>query len=228
MGQTHTCTFEWGEGTPQTVPAGATSCTATHQYRDDNPTLTPSDTYAVKVTVTDNGTTNGSPDPKYDSETANLVVNNLAPVILSMTGPAGPQAIGTASTVSTTFTDVGTQDTHKCTFTWDDATPATTVNATGGTCSANHTYAAAGVYSVTVTVKDDDTGSDTETFTTFIVIYDPNGGFVTGGGWINSPAERTLANPALDRQGQLRVRLEVQEGRHLPRAKPSSSSKPAT
>ena len=104
MGQTHTCTFDWGEGTPQTVPAGATSCTAAHQYRDDNPTLTPSDTYPVKVTVTDNGTTNGSPNPKYDSETANLVVNNLAPVILSMTGPAGPQAIGTASTVSTTFT----------------------------------------------------------------------------------------------------------------------------
>ena len=39
-----------------------------------------------------------------------------------------------------------------------------------------------------MTVKDDDTGSDIETFTTFIVIYDPGAGFVTGGGWINVTA----------------------------------------
>ncbi len=188
--QTHTCKFEWGEGAPQfvTVGAGVTTCAATHQYLDDNPTLTPSNTYVVKVTVTDNGTTNGTADPKSDSESANLVVNNVAPVITSMSGPSGPAAIGSTSTVSATFTDVGTQDTHKCTFTWDDASAPTTVNATGGTCSATHTYAAPGVYTVTVTVVDDDTGSDTETLGTFIVIYDPGAGFVTGGGWINVTA----------------------------------------
>ena len=30
-----------------------------------------------------------------------------------------------------------------------------------------------------------------------VIAYDPNGGFVTGGGWIDSPAGAYLANPPL-------------------------------
>ena len=30
-----------------------------------------------------------------------------------------------------------------------------------------------------------------------VVIYDPNGGYVTGGGWLNSPAGAYAANPSL-------------------------------
>jgi hypothetical protein len=41
---------------------------------------------------------------------------------------------------------------------------------------------------VTVKVTDDDNGSDSKTAATYIVVYDPNGGFVTGGGWITSLA----------------------------------------
>ncbi len=43
-------------------------------------------------------------------------------------------------------------------------------------------YAAAGVYTVTVTITDDDTGVHSNSTTQMLVIYDPNGGFVTGGG----------------------------------------------
>ena len=50
----------------------------------------------------------------------------------------------------------------------------------------------------------------------FVVIFDPNGGFVTGGGWINSPAGASARLPDRDRQGELRVRLEVQEGSNVP------------
>ena len=31
----------------------------------------------------------------------------------------------------------------------------------------------------------------------YIVVYDPNGGFVTGGGWIDSPPGAYLAEPSL-------------------------------
>ncbi len=48
------------------------------------------------------------------------------------------------------------------------------------------------------------------------MIYDPSAGFVTGGGWINSPAGAYAADPAADRQGQLRLRGQVQEGRNVP------------
>jgi len=47
-------------------------------------------------------------------------------------------------------------------------------------------YTVPGVYAITATVNDDD-GQQSATFE-YVVVYDPNGGFVTGGGWVNSPA----------------------------------------
>jgi hypothetical protein len=43
------------------------------------------------------------------------------------------------------------------------------------------------VYTISLTIRDDDTGSVTYTDESLFVAYDPNGGFVTGGGWITSP-----------------------------------------
>ena len=89
-----------------------------------------------------------------------------------------------------------------------------TVNGAGagsGSCTASHTYAAAGVYTIDVTVRDDDTGSATSRYE-FVVVFDPSAGFVTGGGWIVSPAGRLRRRPDAHRQGELRIRVQVQEG----------------
>jgi PKD repeat protein len=54
-----------------------------------------------------------------------------------------------------------------------------------GTITGSHAYTTPGVYTVTVTVSD---GYNTDAAVyEYVVVYDPNGGFVTGGGWINSP-----------------------------------------
>lgn len=62
--------------------------------------------------------------------------------------------------------------------------------------TGSHTYTSAGVYTVKVTVTDDDGGLGESVFQ-YAVIYDPNGGFVTGGGWIISPAGAYVPNPTL-------------------------------
>lgn len=49
-----------------------------------------------------------------------------------------------------------------------------------------HTYGEAGIYDVCLTVNDGFIESDPAC--TIAVIYDPSGGFVTGGGWIDSPS----------------------------------------
>ncbi len=44
-----------------------------------------------------------------------------------------------------------------------------------------------GVYTVKLTVTDNDSAASNESVYQFVVVYDPSGGFVTGGGWIDSP-----------------------------------------
>jgi hypothetical protein len=92
-------------------------------------------------------------------------------------------------TVSATFTDALGQ-THTCSINWDDgATTTGTVTETNGsgTCTGSHTYAtatASTVYAVTITITDSCTASGSGVL--FVVFFDSSGGFVTGGGWINS------------------------------------------
>lgn len=59
--------------------------------------------------------------------------------------------------------------------------------AEGGTVAGNLYTAGTvpGIYDVRLVVNDGQ--ADSQSSTTFVVIYDPNGGFVTGGGWIMSP-----------------------------------------
>jgi YVTN family beta-propeller protein len=182
--------INWGDGTPSTtiILAGSGAFSASHQYLDDNPTGTASDTYNITVTATDK-------DGATHSVVSGLQVSNRPPVLSSVSGPTSPLALGTAAAVSASFTDAGTQDTHTCAFSWDDGT-TTTVAASAGSCSASRTYIAAGVYTVGVTVTDDDTGSATGKHE-FVVVYDPSAGFVTGGGWINSLPGAYTPNPGL-------------------------------
>ena len=187
--------------------AGSFSCT----FTDDNPTGTPSDTSVVSVAVSDD-------DGGSDSATLNGTVNNVAPVITGMTGPIAPISLGGSATVTTSFTDVGGLDTHTCTYSWDDGTPNTTVTAPGtgsGSCSASHVYASSGVYTVGVTVKDDDTGSATSKYE-FVVVFDPSGGFVTGGGWINSPAGAYRPDPTLTGKANFGFVSKYKKGASVP------------
>lgn len=67
--------------------------------------------------------------------------------------------------------------------------------------SNSYTFTAPGVYSVRLTVTDDDGSAGTATtigeLEALVVVYDPSAGFVTGGGWIDSPAGAYLADAAL-------------------------------
>ena len=74
-----------------------------------------------------------------------------------------------------------------------ETTSAATVNETGQTISGNHAYTTSGVYTVQVTVTDATDASASASFS-YVVIYDPGAGFVTGGGWINSPTRAYTAD----------------------------------
>jgi hypothetical protein len=71
-----------------------------------------------------------------------------------------------------------------------------------------------GVYDVTLIVNDGTV--DSELATTMVVVYDPNGGFVTGGGWINSPAGAYVGDPVLSGKANFGFVSKYQKGATVP------------
>lgn len=192
------------------APAGASINPTTGAFSwtptDDNPTATPSDAYNFTVRATD------SADPAaYAEQPVTVIVSNVAPTITAVTAPTSPTGLsgGSASApVSFSFTDPGSGDTHTA---FIGCGNSTVVSGTAGNC----TYTAAGVYTVTFFVTDDDDGQDTETFQ-YVVVYDPGAGFVTGGGWITSPAGAYAANPALTGRANFGFNAKYHKGAQVP------------
>ena len=90
---------------------------------------------------------------------------------------------------SANFTDKGVLDTHTAIWDWGDRSTSTgivTESYGSGSVAGSHSYTTAGLYTIKLTVTDKDGASGQSTFQTLIV-YNPQGGFVTGGGWFNSP-----------------------------------------
>jgi hypothetical protein len=144
-----------------------------------------------------------------------------------ITGPTSGAiyAVGTPANFAGTFTDLaGT--THTASWSFDTLTQAGTItepsNTNPGTVSATQTFTTAGVYQVTLTVTNHCGGSDQATaigvdqFTALVVVYDPNGGWVTGGGWINLPAGAYVTNPSLTSKANFGFVSKYQNGATVP------------
>jgi hypothetical protein len=65
-------------------------------------------------------------------------------------------------------------------------------------------------------VQDDDTDSVTYTDESLFVAYDPSGGFVTGGGWIDSPLGAYKPNPSLTGKANFGFVSKYQKGANVP------------
>ena len=117
---------------------------------------------------------------------------NHPPQITAVNATVDPVRIGQTVNATATFSDVDSGDSHNAHLSWGDGS-SSTLPATPPTASATHTYSTPGVYTVTVTITDAAGASDTKPFQ-YIVVYDPNGGFATGGGWFTDPATGSKAN----------------------------------
>jgi hypothetical protein len=144
-----------------------------------------------------------------------VTVNNVAPNITSVTVPIAPVQAGTPVNVSWTFDDPGA-DTWQCKISWDIGAPFDPLfNSSGKTCSTSKNLPA-GVYTVTVYVKDDEGLSDQEVATSYIVVYDPGAGFVTGGGWIDSPVGAYAAAPTMTGKANFGFVSQYKKGANVP------------
>ncbi|MER3486487.1 MAG: hypothetical protein C4345_11470 [Chloroflexota bacterium] len=183
--------------------SGSTSCT----FADNG-------TYTVKghIVDKDGGFTEYTTQVTVNNVPPTITSLSVAVVSRTTTSPLnGPVPAGTTIQVTVSFTDPGSVDTHTGTIYWDWTTYADSSTSTGGvstvcsstststSCSlassadgstksfiASYKYMSASVYTIRVTVQDKDGGMDDEKYE-YVVVYDPSAGFVTGGGWIDSP-----------------------------------------
>ena len=158
--------IDWdGDSTfDETIVVSGGSFMATHQFLDDDPSGTLSDTFNVNVRLSDD-------DGGEAIDSVSLTVENVAPTVTV----AANQIVDEGTLLDLTggglgaFADPGTLDTHTATVDWGDGTsiePVAVNQMSGsGSLSASHTFADDGMYTVTVTVIDDDGGSAMQQFT---------------------------------------------------------------
>ena len=146
--QTHTATIDWGDGSTIEIPAMqqvdglAGTITSAHTYVDDG-------LYTVEICVTDDG----NPDAVGCGD-LEVLVDNVAPGV-TITGIPGSVVEGTAVTLGSTVTDPGVNDV--VTLTWAVTNEGIEV-ASGAGADFSFTPANDGIYQVTVTADDGDTG----------------------------------------------------------------------
>ncbi len=189
--QAHTLVIDWGDGTIQTVnlASGIFSASLTHTYVDDNPTGTASDNYTVSWTLTDSslpvaGTLSGSdslvvnnvaPTLTITSITASINENNLATLVANVVDPgttevfafeidwADPNSPGVTTIPGLLSSASASGTVGNTSYAWNHLTRQITLThiySDDGITSGNAT--AFDVSSVTLTVRDDDLGSDSK------------------------------------------------------------------
>ena len=138
---------------------------------------------------------------KYSAASKDVTINVLvpAPTINYIIVPLDPIPVSTPITTSAGVTYLGSLDTLIAEWNWGDG--STSKSQISSNFETSHVYNSPGIYTVTFTITDAEGRSETKEALDYVVVYDPQGGYVTGGGWINSPAgayvpDNTLAGKA--------------------------------
>lgn len=119
-----------------------------------------------------------------------VTVTNTAPSDIAIIGPVDPIQLNNSGTLRATFVD---NNIKSAIWDWKGLGTESGKTITASTATATYTYNQAGVYIVTLTLEDHCGLKTTKDFE-YVVIIDPNGGFVTGGGWIESKAGALVAD----------------------------------
>ena len=139
---------------------------------------------------------------------------NQPPVNVSISAPIDPVNLAEFVNVTVTFEDPADFDNHQVTIGWGDTT-ITNSSIRGSTATMVHKYTSSGVYTIIATVTDSK-GQSAQEIYQYVVVYDPDGGFVTGGGWIMSPEGAYTPNPSLTGKATFGFVSKYQKGAKVP------------
>ena len=137
-------------------------------------------------------------DTQHQGSTATASLTVYTPTTLTYTGDTLVQVNGVA-TLEAVLVDEGGQPISGATISfWVDGLSVSAVTDTNGVASVEVTAPpTAGVFEITADFAGDDLHQASTAATVLGAVYDPEGGFVTGGGWIESPEDAYAAEPTL-------------------------------
>jgi len=185
----HLASIDWGDGSPvtnlgriDTDSNGDGLVAADHVYADNGD-------YTVVVTLTDDEGAAATANVLVKVTNVDPVINQIDDVTINegdtlglISGQIGGNTNdggglqGAPGFKIVTFNDLGTLDTHTATIDWGDGTvddasivefpfgPPGKTTGMAGTITGGHNYADDGIYTVTVTLLDDDAGQHSTSF----------------------------------------------------------------
>jgi len=156
-----------------------------------------------------------------DTARTTATISNVAPSLAAFSIPATPMGLtpgGITVPVSSSFTDPGTVDTHTASLDCGSGVTAQS-EVVGEMASSACSFSSAGVYSIRLTVRDKDGGSDTKLSSAPIVVFDPAGGRLTGGGWVASPAGAVAFAPTAAGKLTFSLNARYEPGSSIPTGK---------
>ena len=195
-------TFSWdlGDGTK----GSGSAAPANHVYADNG-------TYQIMLAVDDG---RGGVDTARTTAT----ISNVAPSVAPFSIPSTPLRLtqgGLTVPISSSFTDPGTVDTHTASLDCGSGVTAQS-EIVGDAASSACSFSSPGIYSIRLTVRDKDGGSDTALASGPIVVYDPDGGRLTGGGWIASPTGAVAFAPTGTGKATFSLTARYEPGASIP------------
>ncbi|RIJ46826.1 HYR domain-containing protein [Maribellus luteus] len=130
--------------------------------------------------------------------------------IVSLTTPIDPNPVGTEIVASAVCSGAIAE----LEWNWGDG-HFTHQSSSAQTSTASHTYNEPGVYRIELIVSDTCGNLDTM-LSDYIPVYDPDGGFVTGGGWIWSPAGAYKEDMTLTGKANFGFVAKYKKGSNVP------------
>jgi hypothetical protein len=143
---------------------------------------------------------------------ANVTVKNASPEVSAVYGPEDPVQLGGSVLLNVNFSD---DNPAALKINWQDGLVETINNLSMQSLAIDHLYNNPGVYSVTITLSDVCQQASVFDYR-YLVIFDPTGGFVTGGGWINSPTGAYKPDPNLSGKANFGFVAKYKKGSTIP------------
>jgi hypothetical protein len=143
---------------------------------------------------------------------ATLLPVQLGPISASASGPI---PVGATVSFEASYTDLGGSGLSSATWTYGDGSDPAAGVVAGGALTGSHTFTAPGVYTVTLSAASA-SGATAQAEYQYVVVYDPSAGFVTGGGWIESPPGAYGPNPELTGKATFGFVARYRRGQSVP------------